>query len=176
MFRELMLFMLAPWLLIAANAGPRVDTYAQIPAPLYFGDSFWDESGAPNAPAQIVVDLEAEQLYVYRGGVEIARAMIARGWEEYATPEGSFPILEKDADHVSSTYGGAPMPYNLRLTWAGVAIHGADVDDMAATHGCIGVPMDFARKLFRNMRVGDRVLVTRNWRPDLYAPQTLANN
>jgi hypothetical protein len=147
---------------------PQVNTVAQLEAPLYYGDYFWDESGAPRAPVQIVVDLEQEQLYVYRGGVEIARAVITRGWEKYATPMGTFPILEKDADHYSSTYDNAPMPYNLRLTWKGIAIHGAEVDDESATHGCIGVPVAFARQLFRNVRVGDSVVVTRNWLPDVY--------
>jgi hypothetical protein len=155
----------APTAIIAA---PQVNTVAELDAPLYYGDYFWDESGAPRARVQIVVDLEEEQLYVYRGGVEIARAVITRGWEKYATPTGTFPILEKDADHYSSTYDNAPMPYNLRLTWRGVAIHGAEVDDQGATHGCIGVPVEFARKLFANVRVGDKVVVTRNWLPDVY--------
>mgnify|MGYP003384789720 CR=1 FL=1 len=152
----------------AAIAAPQVTMVAQLDAPLYYGDYFWDEAGAPKGSAQIVVDLEEEQLYVYRGGVEIARAVITRGWENYATPTGTFPVLEKDADHYSSSYDNAPMPYNLRLTWQGVAIHGAEVNDEAATHGCIGIPVAFARKLFGNVRVGDKVLVTRNWLPEIY--------
>lgn len=155
---------------IAAPAlpAPWVHTVAEIDAPLYYGDYFWDETDAPKGRAQIVVDLDEEQLYVYRGGVEIARAVITRGWEKYTTPVGTFPILEKDADHYSSTYDNAPMPYNLRLTWRGVAIHGAEVDDESATHGCIGVPVEFAKILFNNVRVGDKVLVTRNWLPEVY--------
>ncbi|WP_321324609.1 L,D-transpeptidase family protein [uncultured Parasphingorhabdus sp.] len=160
----------------AAPEEPRslfaVKHYIELDRPLDFGEHFWDESFAQanNARgfAQIVVDLEAEQLYVYREGIEIARTRITRGWEEYDTPTGIFPILEKDADHYSSTYDNAPMPYNLRLTWKGVAIHGAEVDSVSATHGCIGVPLDFARKLFANVRKGDKVLVTRNWRPEVY--------
>jgi lipoprotein-anchoring transpeptidase ErfK/SrfK len=149
-----------------------VDHYVELDRPLDFGEHFWDESFArangAHGSAQIVVDLEAEQLYVYRSGIEIARTKITRGWEEYDTPTGIFPILEKDADHYSSSYDNAPMPYNLRLTWKGVAIHGAEVDSLSATHGCIGVPLEFARKLFANVRKGDKVLVTRNWRPEVY--------
>ena len=146
--------------------------YVELERPLEFGEHYWDESFVQSqgirGPAQIVVDLEAEQLYVYRAGAEIARSKITRGWEQYDTPTGVFPILEKDADHYSSTYDGAPMPYNLRLTWQGVAIHGSEVDDVSATHGCIGVPLEFARKLFSNVRKGDKVLVTRNWQRDIY--------
>jgi lipoprotein-anchoring transpeptidase ErfK/SrfK len=149
-----------------------VDHYIELDRPLDFGEHFWDESFAranvARGSAQIVVDLAAEQLYVYRSGIEIARTRITRGWEEYDTPTGIFPILEKDVDHVSSTYNNAPMPYNLRLTWKGVAIHGAEVDSLSATHGCIGVPLQFARKLFANVRKGDKVLVTRNWQSYIY--------
>jgi len=158
----------------ARNTQPSfaVHRYVQLDRPLQFGEHFWDEAYVRNnrlkGRAQIVVDLEAEQLYVYRAGVEIARSRITRGWEQYETPTGVFPILEKDADHYSSTYDNAPMPYNLRLTWPGVAIHGADVDDISATHGCIGVPLEFARKLFSNVHVGYKVLITRNWQPGIY--------
>jgi hypothetical protein len=178
MFQKLRQFvatiLLRPWVWIALlfamplQALPYVHTYAETDAPLYYGEFFWDESGAPRARPEIVVDLRAEQLYVYRGGVEIARAVITRGWNNYKTPTGTFPILEKDADHYSSTYDRAPMPYNLRLTWQGIAIHGANIDDMAATHGCIGIPLEFAKTLFRNMRVGDKVHVTNNWKPEVY--------
>ena len=149
-----------------------VDHYIELDRSLDFGEYFWDESFArasrARGSAQIVVDLAAEQLYVYRAGIEVARTRITRGWEEYDTPTGIFPILEKDADHHSSTYHNAPMPYNLRLTWKGVAIHGAEVDSLSATHGCIGVPLEFARKLFANVRKGDKVLVTRHWQPQIY--------
>lgn len=156
----------------STNSKFAVRHYVQLDRPLQFGEHFWDEhyvrANGLLGQAQIVVDLEAEQLYVYRAGVEIARSKITRGWEEYETPTGIFPILEKDADHYSSTYDNAPMPYNLRLTWPGIAIHGADVDNIAATHGCIGVPLEFARKLFSNVHVGYKVLITRNWKPGIY--------
>lgn len=150
----------------------KVKHFVELSRPLEFGEHFWDEYMArqkgAQGPARIVVDLSAEQLYVYRGGIEIARTKITRGWEEWQTPTGVFPILEKDRDHYSSTYDNAPMPYNLRLTWQGVAIHGALVDDIGATHGCIGVPLEFAEQLFGNVRKGDKVMITNNWRPDIY--------
>lgn len=153
-----------------AQARPKVHSVAQLDAPLDFGDYFWDEEGVPQRGAvRIVVDLTAEQIYVYRGGHEIARAKVLRGWERYRTPTGTFKILEKDADHYSSTYDNAPMPFNLRLTWKGVAIHGSDVDDVSATHGCVGVPLEFARTLFKHTRVGDPVFITKNWMPETYS-------
>ena len=54
------------------------------------------------------------------------------------------------------------MPFMLRLTRDGVAIHASHVRKGAATHGCIGVAEPFARRLYRQMQVGDQVAV--KWR------------
>ncbi len=51
------------------------------------------------------------------------------------------------------------MPYMLRLTNDGVAIHGSNVREGWASHGCIGVPLDFARLLFAAASKGDLVVI-----------------
>lgn len=130
-------------------------------APLRHGDWVWDDAGVPPGPIVVTVDLKAETLSVFRGGYEIGVAAILFGATDKPSPTGVFPILEKDADHVSSTYDNAPMPYMLRLTGDGVAIHGSEVQWGYATHGCIGVPTPFARRLFGITGVGDIVVVTR---------------
>ncbi len=135
--------------------------------PLEHGDYMWEDTGVPAGPITIVVDLKAQILYVYRGGMEIGRSAILYGATDKPTPTGMFQILEKDADHVSNLYG-APMPYMLRLTWDGIAIHGSTVEYGSATHGCVGIPDEFAQTLFRHARKGDRVLITNAWRTDVY--------
>ncbi len=148
---------------------PKVLSIAEIGKPLEYGEYFWDETGVPQKGlVRVVVDLNAEQLYVYRGGYEIARTRIVRGWDKKATPVGTFKILEKKKDHFSSTYDNAPMPYNHRLTWDGVAIHGSDVDGVSASHGCVGVPLEFVRILFQHTKVGDPVFITNSWLPQSY--------
>ncbi len=127
--------------------------------PLRHGDFVWDESGAPGGPIVITVDLAAQVVSIFRDGYEIGTAAIIYGADNMPTPLGVFPILQKDADHVSNLYD-APMPYMLRLTNDGVAIHASDVRYGNATHGCIGVPTGFAKKLFGATRLGDRVIVT----------------
>ncbi|WP_343525077.1 L,D-transpeptidase family protein [Sphingomonas sp.] len=127
--------------------------------PLHHGDYVWDESGAPPGPVVITVDLAAQVVSIFRNGFEIGTAAIIYGADNMPTPLGVFPILEKDADHVSNLYD-APMPYMLRLTRDGVAIHGSEVRYGYATHGCVGVPTAFARKLFGATHIGDRVIVT----------------
>jgi lipoprotein-anchoring transpeptidase ErfK/SrfK len=51
------------------------------------------------------------------------------------------------------------MPDMLRLTNDGVAIHGSNVREGWATHGCIGVPLEFARLLFAVTGKGDLVAI-----------------
>ncbi len=158
----------------AAHArGPAVTSVISLESPLAPGEYAWDDNGVPAGPVRIVVDLSTEKLHVYRSGVEIGRAYILYGADHKPTPTGTFPILEKDRDHVSNLYG-APMPYMLRLTWGGVAIHGSQVEANAATHGCVGVPDEFAALLFAQAKKGDQVLVTRDWRPDLYKDEAPA--
>jgi hypothetical protein len=161
----LLLLLFAPTLAFAR--GPAVKTMISLESPLVPGEYAWDDNGIPAGPQRIVVDLATETLHVYRGGIEIGRAFILYGADHKPTPTGTFRILQKDRDHVSNLYN-APMPYMLRLTWGGVAIHGSEVEPNVATHGCVGVPDEFAALLFKGARNGDEVLVTRNWRPDLY--------
>lgn len=134
---------------------------------LEHGDYMWEEDGVPPGKLTIVADLQAQVLYVYRGGVEIGRAAILYGADDKPTPTGTFTILQRKADHVSNLYG-APMPYMLRLTWDGIAIHGSEVEWGSATHGCLGVPVEFAKLLFERAKLGDPVLVTNRWRTDVY--------
>jgi lipoprotein-anchoring transpeptidase ErfK/SrfK len=145
-----------------ANPDFVVRRILDIPGPLKMGAFHWDESGAPaDGPIVITVDLEAQVLSIFRGGYEIGAAAILYGREDKPTPLGAFPISQKDAKHVSNLYD-APMPYMMRLTNDGITIHGSDhVAPGYATHGCVAVPVAFAKKLFESAKLGDLVIVTR---------------
>jgi len=84
--------------------------------------------------------------------------VILYGADAVPTPAGKFPVLAKLKDHRSQTYN-APMPYTLRLTPDGVSIHASNVRWGYATHGCVGVPPEFAARLFAAVSVGDEVLI-----------------
>lgn len=129
-----------------------------------YGEWHWDEAGVPQGPMVITVDLDARVLSVFRNGYEIGATAVLLGTQEKPTPLGVFPIKWKQADHYSSTYDGAPMPFTLRLTDDGVSIHGTRVEKGYASHGCVGVPTPFARKLFAVTGVGDKVYITRGKR------------
>jgi hypothetical protein len=130
-----------------------------------FGDYVWNDRNVPKDTVWVRVDLKSQILSVFRGGHEIGTAVILYGAEEKETPAGTFPVLAKIRDHRSATYDNAPMPYTLRLTGDGVAIHGSNVRWGAATHGCIGVPVEFAAKLFDEVKKGDQVVIVRDRKP-----------
>ena len=132
-----------------------------IAGPIKYGEWHWDEAGVPDGPMVITVDLDARVLSVFKGGFEIGATAVLLGTSEKPTPTGIYPVKWKKADHYSSIYDRAPMPYTMNLTEDGVAIHGTKVEKGYASHGCIGVPTPFAKKLFGVSPVGTRVYVTR---------------
>ncbi|MCJ1962641.1 L,D-transpeptidase family protein [Novosphingobium mangrovi (ex Hu et al. 2023)] len=132
-----------------------------IEGPIRYGEWHWDEDGVPDGPLVITVDLDARVLSVFRGGYEIGATAVLLGSQEKPTPTGVFPITEKDIDHVSNIYTGAPMPYMQRLTNDGVSLHGSKVEKGYASHGCVGMPDPFAAKLFQMTKLGDKVYITR---------------
>jgi lipoprotein-anchoring transpeptidase ErfK/SrfK len=149
------------------NTGLVVNGVLALDRPLEPAEYAWNDEGVAPGRTIIVVDVGAQVLHVYRAGVEIGRTTLIKGADDTPTPLGTFPILEKRKDHVSNLYD-ALMPYMMRLTWDGIAIHGSVVGEGNVTHGCIGIPEEFAELLFANAKVGDRVLVTKSWTP---APQ-----
>ncbi len=136
-----------------------------IEGPIKYGEWHWNEDGVPaDGPLVMTVDLEARVLSVFRGGYEIGATAVLLGTQEKPTPLGKFPIIWKKADHYSSIYDSAPMPFTMRLTNDGVAIHGTKVEKGYASRGCVGVPTPFAQKLFAVAKLGDEVIITRGKR------------
>jgi hypothetical protein len=136
-----------------------VESILNVPKRMHYGDFIWNDRNVPKGPVWVRVDLKRQLISVFRAGHEIGTAVILYGAEEKETPDGVFPVIAKIKDHKSVTYGDAPMPYTLRLTNDGVSIHGSDVRWGAATHGCIGVPLEFAQKLYGQVSRGDQVVI-----------------
>jgi hypothetical protein len=136
-----------------------VKSLLDVPRRMTYGDFVWNDAGVPPGLVWVRVDLGSQILSVFRAGHEIGTAVILFGADGLPTPTGKFPILAKFKDHRSATYDGAPMPYTLRLTEDGVSIHGSNVRWGFATHGCVGVPKEFAAKMFDVVSKGDEVLI-----------------
>lgn len=139
-----------------------------IDGPIKYGQWFWDDKDVPAGPLVITIDLDARVLSVFRDGYEIGATAVLLGTDENPTPLGTFPILSKERHNVSEKYGDAPMPWTLRLTGDGVAIHGGHAVELGwASHGCIGAPNEFMSKLFAIAKVGDKAIITRGKRAGL---------
>ena len=123
------------------------------------GEWVWAPEIAPTGPVLVYVDLGRQLATVYRNGVRIAVSTISSGKPGHSTPTGVFTILEKNKVHFSSTYDNAPMPYQQRLTWKGVAMHAGNLPGYPASHGCIRLPMEFAKKLFDVTGMGGTVVI-----------------
>ena len=106
-----------------------------------------------------VVNLYTQHAQSYRNGIAIGYTSVSTGKRGYGTPTGRFQVLEKRRFHRSSTYGNAPMPWMVRLTWSGIAFHSGALPGFPASHGCIRLPASFAPQLFGALSLGDTVAV-----------------
>ena len=122
-------------------------------------DSRWVADLPAEGASKMVVSLSDQMAWVYRGEKMIAATTISSGKTDHESPVGQFPILAKEVFHRSNRYSSAPMPFMLRLNRWGVALHGGVVPGYPASHGCIRLPMAFAKKLYGVVSRGDVVFV-----------------
>jgi len=109
----------------------------------------------------VIVDLSEQMAYALEDGDIVFEGRISSGKSGHETPEGT--VLQKKRHHTSNLWpkpkGGAKMPYMLRLTNTGIAMHLGYVPKRAASHGCIRLKNGFAQKMFKWIKVGTRVYV-----------------
>src|SRR5262245_769388 len=75
------------------QAGPPHDTV-----------SYWDGDNASGSPS-VKISLGEQRAYFYKGGVLVGVSQLSTGREGLNTPTGTFKIIQKDKDHVSSLFG-----------------------------------------------------------------------
>lgn len=148
----------APALGQGATASSPVDL-AQQAAALKPGQWVWAPQIAPEGPVLVYVDLSSQTADVYRNGVRIAVTTVSTGKPGHETPAGVFTILQKDPNHHSSKYNDAPMLFQERLTWDGVALHAGGLPGYPESHGCVHLPLEFAKLLFGITNMGGTVIV-----------------
>jgi hypothetical protein len=128
-------------------------------AELKQGEFIWFGDVARSGPLLMVVSIDEQRAYVYRNGVLTGVSTVSTGKKGHETPTGVFTILQKNKDHFSNIYDNAPMPYMQRLTWGGIALHAGGLPGYPASHGCIRLPSEFARRLFEVTSTGMTVVV-----------------
>jgi hypothetical protein len=117
-------------------------------------------------PLLMLISLNQQRMFVYDANGFVVTSRVSTGMAGFDTPKGIYSILEKKAEHSSNIYEGASMPHMQRLLMTGIAMHGGIVPGYPASHGCIRLPFDFARKFFDLTSLNQRVVVV----PDVHAP------
>jgi hypothetical protein len=123
------------------------------------GDYVWTKKKLGKGSTEVVISIPRQIAYVYHAGDLVAASSISSGMKGHETPPGRFPIMEKQRDHKSNKYSDAPMPYMQRLTTYGIALHGGALPGYPASHGCIRLPMPFAKKLYELTDLDDMVYI-----------------
>ena len=124
------------------------------------GEYLWAPEMSPEGPVLVVVSLATQRAIVYRNGIPIGVSTVSTGKKGYETPTGVFTILQKHVVHKSNLYKDAPMPFMQRLTWKGIALHAGSLPSFPASHGCIRLPLQFAKLLYGVTKLGLTVVIT----------------
>jgi len=124
------------------------------------GEWIWYANAVPKGPMLLMVSIPQQKAFLYRNGIRVGVTTVSTGKKGHETPTGVFTILQKNKDHKSNLYNSAPMPYMQRLTWDGIALHTGKLPGYPASHGCVRMPDDFAKRLFAETDLGMTVVVT----------------
>lgn len=123
------------------------------------GKYLWREVPESAGEERVVISLDNQLAYLYRGNSLVGVASISTGRKGHPTPPGIFNVLEKKTMHRSRKYDNAPMPFMQRIDRFGIALHAGHNPGRPASHGCIRLPSEFAKKLFSVTKVGTPVLI-----------------
>jgi hypothetical protein len=145
--------------------------------------------GGTQGPLSVNIDLSEQKAYLFKNGQNVGWTYVATGRSGFATPTGTFRIMEKIVDKRSNRYGmvfdrhgnvvnsnatagvsrippggrfvGAQMPYWMRITGYGVGLHAGPIPNPGspASHGCIRLPRDMAQTIYQHAPVGARVTI-----------------
>jgi len=114
--------------------------------------------GPPPDQLRLEISLALQRVALVKNGVPVYRTQCSTGRPGYSTKRGEFVITNKERYHRSTIYH-VDMPYFMRLSCLDFGMHAGYVADHPASHGCIRLPEDAARKFFSEIPVGTVVTV-----------------
>jgi predicted dithiol-disulfide oxidoreductase (DUF899 family) len=123
------------------------------------GQFLWRDVPNSAGAERLVVSLSDQLAYFYRGNSLVAVSTISSGKDAKPTPTGIFSILDKRPMYRSKKYDNAPMPWMQRIDQYGIALHAGFNPGRPASHGCVRLPSDFAKKLYSVTDVGTPVYI-----------------
>ena len=115
-------------------------------------------SGPEPDKLRIEISLASQRMSLIKDGVPVMNSTCSTGREGYGTKRGYFVITDKERNHRSTIYH-VDMPYFMRLSCLDFGMHEGYVPNYPASHGCIRLPGDTARKLFSEIPIGTVVAV-----------------
>jgi ankyrin repeat protein len=152
--------------LLDAGANRNQHTTREKMIPLYF--AAWTENwqcvqmllGGGPQPEQLRVEisLAKQHMVVIKDGATVFETKVSTGRNGFTTKPGYYVITDKDRDHRSTIYK-CPMPYFMRLSCRDFGMHEGVVQPYPASHGCIRLPGDAAKKLFVDLPIGTVVSI-----------------
>ena len=122
------------------------------------GQYLWRKGSFEGDP-RVVISIDDQLAYLYRGDQLVAVSSISTGRDTNPTPTGIFSILLKKPMHRSIKYENAPMPFMQQIDRYGIALHAGHNPGYPASHGCIRLPADFAKKLYGVTDLGATVMI-----------------
>jgi hypothetical protein len=116
--------------------------------------------GGGPAPEKLRVEisLAMQSVALFRDDKPIYHSRCSTGRSGYSTKRGEFVVTNKERSHRSTIYH-VEMPYFMRLSCLDFGMHAGYVPNFPASHGCIRLPEDTARKFFSEIPVGTLVTV-----------------
>jgi ankyrin repeat protein len=115
-------------------------------------------SGPAPEKLRIEISLSSQKMSLIKDGVPVLDSVCSTGREGYSTKRGNFVITDKERNHRSTIYH-VDMPYFMRLSCLDFGMHEGVVPNYPASHGCIRLPGETARKLFAEIPIGTLVTV-----------------
>ena len=80
------------------------ETLPEGPYPRAAAAGWWNDDGA-SGPAKIVVHIGEQKAYFYKGKRLVGESTVSTGKPGFSTPPGSYSVLSKSPDHVSTIFG-----------------------------------------------------------------------
>ncbi|HEU4679429.1 MAG TPA: L,D-transpeptidase family protein [Terrimicrobiaceae bacterium] len=112
--------------------------------------------GHPSEAFRITIDLSTQTASLWRNGKIILATPISSGRPSHPTPPGRYLVTDKYRQWKSTLYP-ARMPFFLRLSCGDFGLHMGALPGYPASHGCIRLPENSARKLYASVPVGTLV-------------------
>jgi lipoprotein-anchoring transpeptidase ErfK/SrfK len=107
----------------------------------------------------ITIDLTKQRAVLTRDGQTVLSTKVSSGRKDKPTPPGTYIVTQKYTEWRSTLYHNASMPFFLRLSCSAVGLHAGVVPDYPASHGCVRVPAETAKKLYEIIPRGTLVVI-----------------